>query len=58
MVWKSGKIYKRYNMNQIKFLDLKKINNYYEPELTEAVKRVINSGWYLLGEDGQNGDRE
>ncbi len=35
----------------IKFLDLKKINDSFEPQLTEAVKRVMDSGWYLLGEE-------
>jgi dTDP-4-amino-4,6-dideoxygalactose transaminase len=33
----------------IKFLDLKSINNSFEPELSEAVKRVLYSGWYLSG---------
>ena len=35
----------------IKFLDLKLINDRFEPELSEAVRRVIDSGWYLLGEE-------
>ena len=35
----------------IKFLDLKKINDSYEPQISEAVKRVLDSGWYLLGEE-------
>ena len=35
----------------IKFLDLKLITDSYEPEITEAVKRVISSGWYLLGQE-------
>jgi dTDP-4-amino-4,6-dideoxygalactose transaminase len=33
----------------VNFLDLKKINDSFEPELTKAIKRVIDSGWYLLG---------
>lgn len=33
----------------IKFLDLKAINTQYQEELTEAAKRVIESGWYILG---------
>ena len=37
----------------IKFLDLKEINNSYEPELSESLKRVVNSGWYLLGKENQ-----
>ena len=35
----------------IKFLDLKKINDRYEPELSNAIKRVLDSGWYLLGNE-------
>lgn len=35
----------------IKFLDLKKINDSFEPELSNAVKKVLNSGWYLLGNE-------
>lgn len=35
----------------VKFLDLKKINARYETELKQAANRVIDSGWYLLGEE-------
>jgi dTDP-4-amino-4,6-dideoxygalactose transaminase len=35
----------------IKFLDLKAINDSFEPELSKAVLRVLNSGWYLLGSE-------
>ncbi|MCB9211469.1 MAG: DegT/DnrJ/EryC1/StrS family aminotransferase [Ignavibacteriales bacterium] len=42
----------------IKFLDLKSINNSYEPELSEAVQKVINSGWYLLGEEVKAFEKE
>ena len=35
----------------IKFLDLKKINAQYEYELKEVAKRVIDSGWYLMGKE-------
>jgi dTDP-4-amino-4,6-dideoxygalactose transaminase len=35
----------------IKFLDLRQINESYEPDLTVAVNRVVRSGWYLLGEE-------
>lgn len=38
----------------IKFLDLKKINDSYEPELSCAIKRVLESGWYLLGKELQD----
>jgi dTDP-4-amino-4,6-dideoxygalactose transaminase len=33
----------------IKFLDLKAVNDRYEPGVSKAVQRVIDSGWYLLG---------
>lgn len=35
----------------IKFLDLQKINSQYSTELKEAAARVIDSGWYLLGNE-------
>jgi dTDP-4-amino-4,6-dideoxygalactose transaminase len=35
----------------VKFLDLQKINNQYADELKQAAIRVIDSGWYLLGEE-------
>lgn len=35
----------------IKFLDLKNINNSFEPELSDAIKKVLENGWYLLGEE-------
>jgi len=42
----------------IKFLDLQKITQQYQPELTEAVKRVIDSGWYLFGNEIRNFEQE
>lgn len=33
----------------IKFLDLKAINDSFEPELSKVIKHVLDSGWYLLG---------
>lgn len=33
------------------FLDLKKINNQYRSELIESFTRVLDSGWYILGEE-------
>ncbi|AWH89663.1 DegT/DnrJ/EryC1/StrS family aminotransferase [Limnobaculum parvum] len=38
-------------MNNIIFLDLKKINSQYEYELKEACSRVIDSGWYIMGKE-------
>lgn len=35
----------------IKFLDLKAINDSFEPELSQSIKRVLDSGWYLLGNE-------
>ncbi|WP_224999738.1 DegT/DnrJ/EryC1/StrS aminotransferase family protein [Cesiribacter sp. SM1] len=35
----------------IKFLDLQKITEKNSEEIKEAVNRVINSGWYLLGNE-------
>jgi dTDP-4-amino-4,6-dideoxygalactose transaminase len=35
----------------ISFLDLKKNNDSYEPAITSAVRRVLDSGWYLLGKE-------
>jgi len=38
-------------MKKIKFLDLQEITHQYQPEISEAIDRVINSGWYLLGNE-------
>jgi dTDP-4-amino-4,6-dideoxygalactose transaminase len=35
----------------IKFLDLKAINDSFEPDLANAVKRVLDAGWYLHGSE-------
>lgn len=35
----------------IKFLDLKKVNQIYSNEINQAVQKVTESGWYLLGEE-------
>lgn len=35
----------------VPYLDLKRINNSFEPELTAEVTRVVQGGWYLLGEE-------
>lgn len=35
----------------IKFLDLQKINAQHKEELEQAAKRVIDSGWYLIGNE-------
>ena len=35
----------------IKFLDLKAINDSFEPHLSQSIKRVLDSGWYLKGNE-------
>lgn len=35
----------------IKFLDLHKINEQYRDGIDESIKRVLDSGWYLLGKE-------
>lgn len=42
----------------IPFLDLKKINAQYEIELKEACSRVIDSGWYILGNEVTEFEKE
>ena len=37
----------------IKFLDLKRCSNKYSKELHEAVNRVVDSGWYLQGNENK-----
>lgn len=38
----------------IKFLDLKKVTASHAEEIHEAVARVVDSGWYLLGNEVKN----
>ena len=42
----------------IKFLDLQAINNSFQPRLAKAIERVVNSGWYLLGEETKQFEKE
>jgi dTDP-4-amino-4,6-dideoxygalactose transaminase len=42
----------------IKFLDIKKITDSFQPELSNNIERVINSGWYLLGEEVRSFEKE
>ena len=37
----------------IKFLELKKVTDKYSAEIHEAVNRVVDSGWYLQGEENK-----
>jgi len=38
----------------IKFLDLYKINQQYRNEIDESIKRVLDSGYYILGQEVKN----
>lgn len=42
----------------IKFLDLQKINAQYADELKDTASKVIDSGWYLHGEETENFEQE
>ena len=42
----------------IPFLSLKDITAHYRNEIAEAVTRVVDSGWYLLGEEAKAFERE
>ena len=37
----------------IRFLDLQAVNAAYSSEILEATRRVVDSGWYLLGEEAR-----
>ena len=41
----------------VKFLDLKQVNAQYADELHEAVRRVVDSGWYLQGKENEQFER-
>lgn len=43
---------------QVPFLDLKKLNASFEPELSIALKKSIDSGWYILGPEVENFQKE
>ncbi len=43
---------------QVPFLDIKRYNQKYQDEIKEAVLRVANSGWYILGEECQKFEKE
>ena len=42
----------------VKFLDLKKVNDAHGEEISEAIQRVLDSGWYLLGGEGEAFEQE
>lgn len=41
----------------IKFLDLQKVTAKYSNEIHAAVQRVVDSGWYLQGQENENFER-
>lgn len=42
----------------IKFLDLRAVNERFRNEMDAALKRVLDSGWYLLGKEVDSFERE
>ena len=42
----------------IDFLDLKAVNTSYEKEIKQAVLRVIDSGWYVLGSECESFEKQ
>ncbi|GAB3751673.1 DegT/DnrJ/EryC1/StrS family aminotransferase [Spirosoma pomorum] len=42
----------------IPFLDLKRLNQPFEAAITEAVQRVVTTGWYILGQEVDTFERE
>lgn len=42
----------------IKFLDIQKITKSFQPELVEAINRVVKKGWFLLGEEVASFEKE
>ena len=42
----------------IPFLNLKAINEVHAKEITEAMTRVLHSGWYILGEEVKKFEEE
>ena len=44
--------------NKIAFLDLKAVNSQYQSEIESAIKKVIDSGWYILGKELEAFEKE
>ena len=42
----------------IKFLDLREINNSFEPQISNSIRRVLDSGRYLLGNEVKSFEQE
>jgi dTDP-4-amino-4,6-dideoxygalactose transaminase len=45
-------------MSNVPFLDLKRLNASFEPQLSEAVDRVVKSGWYIQGPEVEQFENE
>lgn len=43
---------------KVEFLDVKRINDSFQPSLSETINKVTRSGWYLLGEETKCFERE
>ncbi len=42
----------------VKYLDLKSLNDSFEPQLSQAIQRVLDAGWYLLGSENEAFEKE
>ena len=42
----------------VKFLDIQKITQSFEPQISEAIERVVRRGWFLLGEEAAGFESE
>ena len=42
----------------IKYLPLKEITASYEPEISDALRRIVERGWFLLGEECEAFEQE
>ncbi len=45
-------------IRMISFLDLKKINRRHKTQILEAMERVLNSGWFILGNELKEFEKE
>ena len=45
-------------MKEIPFFDLKCVNDRYNAELEQALKRALDSGWYILGDEKERFEKE
>lgn len=43
---------------EVKFLDIQKITRSHYNEYNEAIKRVMNSGWFILGKEIENFEKQ